>query len=97
MAGIKLRMPGGDAWQFLGTALGANPTPMIVVINHLRSFIDIELLTGAGPRVRAKRTAQAESLSRLLQQLQERFLDHVFRHTTPLLVVQHQRRTMPGV
>jgi TRAP-type C4-dicarboxylate transport system substrate-binding protein len=21
-------MPGGDAWQFLGTALGANPTPM---------------------------------------------------------------------
>jgi TRAP-type C4-dicarboxylate transport system substrate-binding protein len=28
MAGIKLRMPGGDAWQFLGTSLGANPTPM---------------------------------------------------------------------
>ena len=28
MAGIKLRMPNGDAWQFLGTALGANPTPM---------------------------------------------------------------------
>lgn len=28
MAGIKLRMPGGDAWQFLGQALGANPTPM---------------------------------------------------------------------
>src|SRR5690606_10684210 len=28
MAGIKLRMPGGDAWQFLGTVLGANPTPM---------------------------------------------------------------------
>ena len=28
MAGIKLRMPGGDAWQFLGEALGANPTPM---------------------------------------------------------------------
>jgi TRAP-type C4-dicarboxylate transport system substrate-binding protein len=28
MAGIKLRMPGGDAWQFLGRALGANPTPM---------------------------------------------------------------------
>ncbi|HTM78797.1 MAG TPA: TRAP transporter substrate-binding protein DctP [Devosia sp.] len=28
MAGIKLRMPGGDSWQFLGTALGANPTPM---------------------------------------------------------------------
>lgn len=28
MAGIKLRMPGGDAWQFLGSALGANPTAM---------------------------------------------------------------------
>jgi TRAP-type C4-dicarboxylate transport system substrate-binding protein len=28
MAGIKLRMPGGDAWQFLGTALGANPQPV---------------------------------------------------------------------
>ena len=28
LAGIKLRMPGGDAWQFLGAALGANPTPM---------------------------------------------------------------------
>jgi TRAP-type transport system periplasmic protein len=28
MSGVKLRMPGGDAWQFLGTALGANPTPM---------------------------------------------------------------------
>jgi tripartite ATP-independent transporter DctP family solute receptor len=28
MAGIKLRMPAGDAWQLLGRALGANPTPM---------------------------------------------------------------------
>lgn len=28
MEGVKLRMPGGDAWQFLGQALGANPTPM---------------------------------------------------------------------
>jgi len=28
LAGVKLRMPGGDAWQFLGTVLGANPTPM---------------------------------------------------------------------
>ncbi|HWJ89025.1 MAG TPA: TRAP transporter substrate-binding protein DctP [Pelagibacterium sp.] len=28
MAGIRLRMPGGDAWQFLGEALGANPTPV---------------------------------------------------------------------
>lgn len=28
MAGIKLRMPTGDAWQLLGRSLGANPTPM---------------------------------------------------------------------
>ncbi len=28
LAGTKLRMPGSKAWQFLGTALGANPTPM---------------------------------------------------------------------
>ncbi|MDO5528069.1 MAG: TRAP transporter substrate-binding protein DctP [Paracoccus sp. (in: a-proteobacteria)] len=26
MNGVRLRMPGGDAWQFLGQALGANPT-----------------------------------------------------------------------
>jgi len=28
LAGVKLRMPGGEGWQFLGKALGANPTPM---------------------------------------------------------------------
>lgn len=28
LAGVNLRMPGTDAWQFLGSALGANPTPM---------------------------------------------------------------------
>ncbi len=28
LKGINLRMPGTDAWQFLGRALGANPTPM---------------------------------------------------------------------
>ena len=28
LAGIKLRMPPGEAWQFVGTALGANPTPL---------------------------------------------------------------------
>lgn len=28
MAGVKLRMPGSKSWQFLGRALGANPTPM---------------------------------------------------------------------
>ncbi len=28
MRGIKLRMPPGETWQFLGEALGANPTPV---------------------------------------------------------------------
>lgn len=28
LAGAKLRMPPGEAWQFLGKALGANPLPM---------------------------------------------------------------------
>ncbi len=28
LKGVKLRMPGTDAWQFLGKALGASPTPM---------------------------------------------------------------------
>ena len=28
MAGLKLRMPGSETWQFLGKALGANPTPL---------------------------------------------------------------------
>jgi TRAP-type transport system periplasmic protein len=28
MAGIKLRMPPGEAWQLLGEAMGANPTPV---------------------------------------------------------------------
>jgi tripartite ATP-independent transporter DctP family solute receptor len=28
LAGVKLRMPGSEAWLFLGRALGANPVPM---------------------------------------------------------------------
>ncbi len=28
LAGVKLRMPGTDAWQFLGKALGASPVPV---------------------------------------------------------------------
>lgn len=28
LAGITMRMPGGDAWQFLGEAIGANPVPL---------------------------------------------------------------------
>jgi uncharacterized repeat protein (TIGR01451 family) len=50
--------------------LGLNPRPVIVVVNHLRSFIDIEAVTGEGVRVRAKRKAQAESVAGLLQELQ---------------------------
>ncbi len=51
--------------------LGANPGDIIVVVNHLRSFIDIELVSGEGVRVRAKRTAQAEAIAQLLQDLQQ--------------------------
>jgi TRAP-type C4-dicarboxylate transport system substrate-binding protein len=28
LAGVNIRMPGTEAWQFLGKALGASPTPM---------------------------------------------------------------------
>jgi TRAP-type transport system periplasmic protein len=28
MSGIKLRMPAGEGWQFVGSSLGANPVPM---------------------------------------------------------------------
>jgi hypothetical protein len=47
-----------------------NPRQIIIVVNHLRSFIDIELVSGEGPRVRAKRKAQGEFLANLLQELQ---------------------------
>ena len=47
-----------------------NPRPIIVIVNHTRSFIDVELVTGDGPRVRSKRKAQAEFLADLLQDLQ---------------------------
>ncbi|HEX6623324.1 MAG TPA: hypothetical protein VF064_06395 [Pyrinomonadaceae bacterium] len=49
---------------------GANPQRVLVVVNHLRSFIDIELVAGDGPRVREKRKKQAESIAGLLQELQ---------------------------
>ena len=48
---------------------GAN-LRVIVIVNHLRSFIDIEEVAGEGPRVRAKRKAQAESLAALVQEYQ---------------------------
>ncbi|HEX6732783.1 MAG TPA: endonuclease/exonuclease/phosphatase family protein, partial [Pyrinomonadaceae bacterium] len=51
-------------------ALTLNPRKVIVIVNHTRSFIDIELVGGDGPRVRAKRKAQAEFLADLLQGLQ---------------------------
>lgn len=50
---------------------GANPARVLIVVNHLRSFIDVDLVAGEGPRVRAKRTAQAESIAGLLQELQQ--------------------------
>jgi TRAP-type C4-dicarboxylate transport system substrate-binding protein len=28
LAAVKLRMPGGESWQMLGRAIGANPTPL---------------------------------------------------------------------
>lgn len=28
LSGVKLRMPAGEGWQFIGTALGANPVPI---------------------------------------------------------------------
>jgi hypothetical protein len=52
---------------------GPNPAPVIVVVNHTRSFIDIEQdpsPPGDGARVRAKRKAQAESIAGLFQLLQ---------------------------
>jgi predicted extracellular nuclease len=51
-------------------ASGPDPRQIIVVVNHTRSFIDIEAVGGEGVRVRAKRKAQAEFLGNLLQQLQ---------------------------
>jgi TRAP-type C4-dicarboxylate transport system substrate-binding protein len=34
MAGIKLRMPPGEFWQFLGESIGANPTPVAYAEVH---------------------------------------------------------------
>jgi predicted extracellular nuclease len=43
--------------------------PVTVVVNHLRSFSSVSDPTD-GPRVRAKRAAQAESLAKLIQSFQ---------------------------
>ncbi|HEX5733922.1 MAG TPA: lamin tail domain-containing protein [Blastocatellia bacterium] len=60
---------------------GAAPLPVIVMVNHTRSFIDVELVAGEGPRVRAKRKAQAESVAGLVQELQTN------NPTTPVILV----------
>jgi hypothetical protein len=67
----------------LATVLGEGGRggSIVVVVNHLRSFVDIELVAGEGVRVRAKRKAQAESIAALLQQLQR---DHP---NTPIVSV----------
>ncbi|MGH9941873.1 MAG: Calx-beta domain-containing protein [Pyrinomonadaceae bacterium] len=49
---------------------GAAPLPVTVLVNHLRSFIDIDQDPGEGPRVRAKRKAGAEALARIIQSYQ---------------------------
>ena len=54
----------------IDASFSLNPRKIFVIVNHTRSFIDIELVTGDGPRVRAKRKAQAEFLADLLQDLQ---------------------------
>lgn len=45
--------------------------PVTVVVNHLRSLIDVDQDPGDGPRVREKRRKQAEFLANLLQGLQD--------------------------
>ncbi len=44
--------------------------PVTVIVNHLRSLIDIDQDPGDGPRVREKRRKQAEFLANLVQSLQ---------------------------
>jgi hypothetical protein len=58
-----------------------DPQPVIVVVNHPRSFIDIEVVGDAGARVRAKRKAQGEFLANLLQGYQTN------NPTTPIISV----------
>ncbi|HMO82442.1 MAG TPA: lamin tail domain-containing protein [Pyrinomonadaceae bacterium] len=58
-----------------------DPRPVIVVVNHTRSFIDVEALTPTGVRVREKRKAQGESIAVLLQDLQTN------NPTTPVVAV----------
>ncbi|SMC49859.1 sialic acid TRAP transporter substrate-binding protein SiaP [Rhizobium sp. RU36D] len=41
LAGVKLRMPGGESWQFLGKAIGANP----VAVDYAETYTALQ--TGA--------------------------------------------------
>ncbi len=51
--------------------LPAGALPVTVIVNHLRSLIDVELSNATGARVRAKRAAQAEFLANYIQSRQE--------------------------
>ena len=44
--------------------------PVIAIVNHTRSFINVDEDPGNGPRVREKRKKQAESIAALFQTLQ---------------------------
>jgi len=50
---------------------GGPSVPVTVIVNHLRSLIDVDTDPGDGPRVRAKRRAQAEYLAGLVQSFQD--------------------------
>ena len=53
MAGIKLRMPPGEFWQFLGELIGANPTP--VAFSELYTALQTGVVDGQdNPLVTAK-------------------------------------------
>jgi predicted extracellular nuclease len=45
--------------------------PVTVVVNHLRSLIDVDQDPGDGPRVREKRRKQAEFLANLLESIED--------------------------
>ncbi len=52
---------------FIASAPGRLPQTLTVIVNHLRSLIDVELDNPTGERVRAKRRAQAEFLANYIQ------------------------------
>jgi uncharacterized protein len=52
-------------------SLPAGTFPVTVIVNHLRSLIDVEDAGATGTRVRAKRAAQAEFLASYIQSRQQ--------------------------